>query len=148
MDPVLPTILVADDDPEIRRVMARFLARDRFAVLLAADGGEALDLFERTPGLAAAVIDLVMPNREGIETIREIRRRCPHVKILAISGAFSGGFLPVARMLGANATLAKPFAREAFSDALWSVLHERNQAPAPSAQRDHPRSAPNAFSRV
>jgi two-component system, cell cycle sensor histidine kinase and response regulator CckA len=132
VDPLLPTILVADDDAQIRAVLGRFLTRDGFNVLLAADGREALELFARTPGIAVAVIDLVMPNREGIETIQEIRRQCPRVKIVAMSGAFNGDFLPAARLLGADATVAKPVQLTVFRDTLWAVLNERNQGAASS----------------
>ena len=103
-----PTVLLADDDDQIRQLLRIMLDAAGYKVLLAADGHEALTLFAQHPGVSVAVIDLVMPNKEGIETIRAMREQSPRVPIIAMSGAFDGQFLPTARMLGADATLAKP----------------------------------------
>jgi CheY-like chemotaxis protein len=140
-----PTVLVADDDPSIREMLSVFLSGEQYNVLLAADGREALDLFMHTPGVSVVLIDLVMPNREGIETIQAIRRSRVDVKIVAMSGAFEGQLLPVAECLGADMTLDKPINLEALRDAL-SVLalrgtdHHRARrrgVPAGFVRREH-----------
>jgi DNA-binding NarL/FixJ family response regulator len=51
----------------------------------------------------------VMPEQEGLETIRQLRADLPHVRVVAMSGAFDGKFLNVARAFGADAVLQKPF---------------------------------------
>jgi CheY-like chemotaxis protein len=87
-------------------------------VLLAADGREAIHVFERSPEISIVLTDLVMPNQEGIDAIRAMRRRRPEVVIVAMSGAFHGQFLPVAKALGADATLSKPFTLDVLRQTL------------------------------
>ena len=73
----------------------------------AATAGEAFRLLEGQP-IDLVLTDLVMPDDEGIAMIREIRRRFPSVKTVAMSGARFGPFLRAAELLGAQATLSKP----------------------------------------
>ncbi|MGH9656022.1 MAG: response regulator [Bryobacteraceae bacterium] len=63
-----------------------------------------------------------MPEKEGLETIQELRRKYPEVKILAISGTFGGSYLKMASRLGADGILAKPFQREQFLEAVENSL--------------------------
>ena len=102
----VPRILVVDDDPDIRGVIREFLTPDGYEVRLAANGREAFGI------LGFEDVDLVltdlMPDREGIELIQEIRQRFPAVKTVAMSGAVFGPYLRAAELLGANATLSKP----------------------------------------
>ena len=76
-------------------------------VLLAADGREAIEILEEHQ-VDLVVTDLVMLDQEGLETIMAIRRLAPQMKIVAMSGAFGGAYLAVARKLGADAILTKP----------------------------------------
>ena len=69
-----------------------------------------------------AITDLIMPEQEGIETIRELRRAYPAKKILAISGFDGAQYLEAARMLGADATLAKPFKQQQLLNELNQLL--------------------------
>ena len=75
----VPRILVVDDDPDIRGVIREFLTPDGYEVRLAANGREAFGIlgFE---DVDLVLTDLVMPDREGIEMIQEIRQRFPAVK--------------------------------------------------------------------
>jgi len=66
--------------------------------------------------------DLAMPRREGIETIIEIRRRFPHVKVIALSGVFGDLYLDMARRLGAAAAFAKPVRIDVLRVAVETVL--------------------------
>ena len=102
-------ILVIDDDPQLRRLLGRVLTATGHAVHEAKNGREGIDMFNLT--LPALVItDLVMPDTEGIETIRELRRAAPALPILAISGGSNHPlYLRAATELGATAALAKPF---------------------------------------
>jgi DNA-binding response OmpR family regulator len=105
------TILVIDDDPLARELIARALRREGHEPLLAPDGRRGLALFrDAAPDLV--ITDIIMPDTEGIETIREMRGLRPDAKIIAISG---GGLLPrgdllsLAAKFGASEIMAKPF---------------------------------------
>ena len=116
-------VLVADDNPQLRRLLGLLLRAEGHEVVEAADGAEALRACRAAP-FDLLLCDLVMPNKEGLETIREARRDFPGLKIVAMSGGVrSGGdFLKVARLMGADAALAKPFTRQELLDALGEVL--------------------------
>ena len=107
----MTTILVIEDDAAFRRMVVRVLAGAGHEVSEASDGREGLALF-RAHHPALVITDILMPEREGIETIRQLRREAESVAIIAISG---GGappylrYLDFASKLGADATLAKPF---------------------------------------
>jgi CheY-like chemotaxis protein len=103
-------ILIIDDDVGMRRTASRMLRRGGHKVVEAEDGVEGLRVF-RTERPDIVVSDIVMPEKEGIETILELRRENPALQILAISGDLTGSttYLRLAEMLGANGTLAKPF---------------------------------------
>ena len=100
-------ILVVDDESFIRDFFREVLEMAGFEVILAENGKRAVTLLhERKVDLV--IMDLVMPEQEGVETIQALRRSYPDIKIVAMSGAFGGQFLKTATMLGARATLAKP----------------------------------------
>src|SRR5689334_12354406 len=108
------TILVIDDDEAVRYAISRVARQAGFAVALAANGEEGLDLLDRVSP-ALVITDLIMPEKEGLETIRELRQRRPDLPIIAISGGgrlVGRDFLDVARKLGAQEALAKPFEPE------------------------------------
>jgi DNA-binding response OmpR family regulator len=105
------TILIIDDEPMIRHLAARILDRAGFRTISAANGVQGLARFRRERP-ALVITDLIMPEREGIETIRYIRREGANIPIIAISGGTLTGtadFLAMARELGATAILRKPF---------------------------------------
>jgi DNA-binding response OmpR family regulator len=112
-------ILVIDDDHDICRLIKDALSRNGYEVTVANDGHEGLSKFY-AGRFDTVLTDLVMPGKEGIETIRELRHRAPDLRILAMSGdtATGGGYLRMAQALGANATLAKPFAMQSLLDAI------------------------------
>ena len=100
-------VLVVDDDPSVRRLLATVLQEDGFDVLEASNGKEALGIVDKGR-IDILLTDLVMPEKEGLETIRELKRLHPQLKSIAMSGAFGGRFLEVAKLFGARATIAKP----------------------------------------
>ena len=104
-------VLLVDDDIELLRQLAIAFLRAGHEVQCAVDGEKALAQFDAAAP-DAVVIDLIMPVREGIETIIAMRARRPDAKILAISGGLRRSpetFLSMALRLGADAVLPKPF---------------------------------------
>ncbi|MGH7256129.1 MAG: response regulator [Nitrospirales bacterium] len=103
-------ILIIDDDEPLRRMLARALAREGFEVLVAADGQEGVRL-HRAHSADLIITDILMPDQEGLETIAQLRRDSPAVKIIAISGAgdhLGLDVLEVAKRLGAATAIRKP----------------------------------------
>jgi CheY-like chemotaxis protein len=122
-------ILVIDDEPQVRRLIKQMLTRAAHEVAEAADGDEGLACIRaQMPDLI--ITDILMPNREGIETIREVRRLAPTLPILVISGnAGSALYMEMAKMLGAHAALAKPFRSAELLRAVADLLAEPPQPP-------------------
>jgi DNA-binding response OmpR family regulator len=103
-------ILVVDDDPAIRDSVAMVLEGAGFLVDQAEQGVTGMRLLRaHAPDLV--ITDILMPQKEGIETIREIRAVLPHTPIIAISGGTDTGadYLKMAQTFGATEVLAKPF---------------------------------------
>jgi hypothetical protein len=117
-------ILVADDDAPVRAFLRAVLESDGYEVTEAADGKQALQGV-RTGRVDLVITDLVMPEQEGIETIRALRKEVPGIGIIAISGAFDGQFLKAARMLGANLALGKPLDAGLLLSSVAEVLKPR-----------------------
>lgn len=115
------TIVVADDEDAYRETIARFLRQSGYFPVEVADGQAAIDRIGEG-GIDLLITDLVMPRKEGIETIRELRRTHPDLPIIAMSGAVEGSYLKAAGKLGACATLAKPFASRELLAAVSAVL--------------------------
>ncbi len=109
-------ILVIDDEASIRSLLSRCLEPFGHEVVEAPDGVAGIRLFESSP-FDLVITDLFMPEKEGIETILDLREKCPEVKILVVSGGIAPGretddrFGPLAdaEALGADASLEKPF---------------------------------------
>ncbi len=112
----MPRILIIDDDDLIREMLRAVLEREGYDVLDASDGREGLRVFMKNP-VDLVVTDLVMPEKEGIEIIIELRRNFPDLKIIAISGGGTVGgsqYLDVAGKLGADKILGKPLKLREF----------------------------------
>jgi PAS domain S-box-containing protein len=103
------TILVIDDDPAVSGMLERVLIGAGYGVLVAGDGRLGMDALKRE-AVDLVITDLVMPEQEGIETVRMLHGQQPDLPVIAISGAFGGSLLKAAAMLGASATLTKPIA--------------------------------------
>jgi two-component system cell cycle sensor histidine kinase/response regulator CckA len=111
------SILVVDDDESVLNFLHDILSQMGFRVHATTNGAEVSNIVDREDP-AVVITDLVMPVREGIETIRMLRQQFPAVKVIAMSGAFSGQFLRAAKHLGADATLRKPIRREVLERVL------------------------------
>lgn len=104
-------ILVADDDEQYRLMLQRTLERAGYVVSTADNGVTALAAAKATDH-DLAVMDLLMPEKEGLETIRELRQLRPGLPIIAITGGGRGNpadYLRAAKLLGARGALEKPF---------------------------------------
>ena len=119
----MPRILVVDDEEQVRRVLKLMLERAGHEVDTAADGNQAVAMFD--PARHDLVItDIVMPEKEGIETIQELRQKSAGVKIIAISG---GGrispqeYLVWAERFGVHRTFTKPLARDQLLDTITEL---------------------------
>jgi len=114
-------ILFVDDDAQVVMFASEVLRDAGYEVLVGEDGNVALALVEKEP-LDLVITDLVMREREGLETMMRLRKSHPDLPVVAISGAFGGHFLRSAAMLGARATLAKPFSGEDLLNVVKNVF--------------------------
>jgi CheY-like chemotaxis protein len=117
-------ILVVDDNDDLRATIGALLTADGFEVALAADGQAALAQQQASPA-DLVLTDLFMPDKDGIETIIELRKLSPEIKIVAMSGWTStqgSDYLQVAREIGAVHTLQKPFDPAELSRVLRRLL--------------------------
>lgn len=120
------TILVIDDDYELLAALQRAHTRAQPAWQLACvmESQVALDVSE-AEGVAVAVVDLIMPDRDGMEVIRDLKRARPGLPIVAISGTSSaqhGSLHSAALALGADRILLKPFTFQDLSEAIEQTL--------------------------
>ena len=116
-------ILVIDDNVVVRNTIIQMLESEGYAVVSAEDGRRGLSVF-RSERPDLVITDIIMPEKEGIETIRDIRSEAPDTKIIAISGGGRMGntdFLKIARQLGASDVIAKPLDPDYFI----SVVRDR-----------------------
>jgi DNA-binding response OmpR family regulator len=117
-------ILVTDDEAGVRKFFRIALEQAGYEVTEAENGKQALK--QALAGRVDVVItDLVMPEQEGIETIRALRKEAPGIGIIAVSGAFGGMFLNHAKMLGADVVLGKPVGAELLLAKVAEVLEAR-----------------------
>jgi CheY-like chemotaxis protein len=117
-------ILVIDDDELVRFTLKTILEEDNHEVAVAKDGVEGTALFTSQP-YPLVITDLIMPEKEGMETIIELRKNYPDTKIIAISGGGQMGvsnLLKVAQRIGADQAIAKPFGRDEVLDCVKECL--------------------------
>ena len=117
-------ILIIDDETQVRKILIKLLEGNKYQVIDAIDGNQGIKLFkEYRPDLI--ITDLIMPEKEGLETIRELKKANPDVKIIAISG---GGivdpktYLDLASKLGAVRTFAKPVDNDILLSTIKDIL--------------------------
>jgi DNA-binding response OmpR family regulator len=119
-------ILVIDDDGLLRDAVRVTLQAAGYEVIEAADGEAALQL-QRERGADLFLVDIFMPERDGLEVIRELRVRDPRAKIVAMSGGGRSGLIDVlgaAAAFGASRTLSKPFLPRDLLTAVRELLAE------------------------
>jgi CheY-like chemotaxis protein len=123
-----PRVLIVDDDSLVRGTFRDILGGAGFEVYEAADGSEAVALIEGDIAVDVVITDVLMPEKEGIETIVEIRKRRPRVPIIAVSGGGLRGnldFLGIAGKFGADRTLVKPIDRAKLIETVRELLADR-----------------------
>ena len=120
----MPRILVIDDEQLLRSTVVLILTRAGFTVEEASDGQAGIVMFHKNPP-DIVLTGIFMPNRDGIEIIKELKHSSPRTKIIAMTG---GGHLRMmeiaaaAQVLGADHVLDKPFDSESLLAAINAVL--------------------------
>ena len=126
-------IFVFDDEISILLMLKKMLEKDGHEVETALNGKEGIDLFEKgKPDLL--ITDIIMPEKEGLETIFTIRKKYPDLKIIAISGGGRIGpdeYLPVAKLLGASVVFHKPLIPKEFMQTVSALLNEKEDKDLP-----------------
>lgn len=121
----MPSILVVDDEDQIRHLIRETLEQVGYHITEARDGKEALEQYRLAP-TDLVIMDILMPNQDGLETTVALRREFPDVKVIVITGGSDMigmlNFLDVAKMLGAHSTLQKPFEMKALLDTVQAEL--------------------------
>lgn len=116
-------ILVVDDRPDVLGFVCAELESAGYAVQAAENGRQALEKQGEQPA-DVMLVDIFMPEMDGLETIDRVRAQFPRTRIVAMSSGARGlqDYLKVARDIGADATLQKPFARDELLQVLKTVL--------------------------
>ncbi len=121
---MMARILIIEDDNEVREYLESVISRAGYEVISAENGKEGVELFATQPA-DLVVTDIIMPEKDGIETIMDLRRGNPDLKVIAISGGGRSepeNYLHSARLLGANRTMKKPFTNQEMLAAIAELL--------------------------
>ena len=121
----MPSILVVDDEDQIRQLIRDTLEQAGYDVQEARDGKQGLERYRAKPA-DLVIMDILMPDQDGLESIMTLRREFPASRVIAITGGTDMigilNFLDVAKMLGARRTLQKPFDMQTLLEAAKSEL--------------------------
>jgi CheY-like chemotaxis protein len=118
------SILVVDDEPGIRELLCLMLETSGYTVMAAEDGLQAPKILAANP-IDLVITDLLMPERDGLEFITEVRKKFPQVKIIAMSGGghiARDSYLRIAKNFGAHVLLEKPFSQAGVLEAIETAL--------------------------
>lgn len=136
------TILIADDELEVRAYFELALKCMGYRVELAQDGDEALACLRTSEhSIAAVLLDIMMPGRDGLDTLREIRVLNPNLPVIIVSGASSTLNVVAAMKSGATDFLSKPVAHDDLRKAVLRVLELKLVEPSPPPCRQGPATA-------
>ncbi len=122
-------ILVIDDEQSVLEVLRKILQFEGYDVITATNGEEGVELFRQTP-CDLVITDMVMPGKDGLQTILDLRQEDPDLPVIAVSG---GGtiskerYLVVAGYLDKVITIAKPFSVESITEAVVKLLSETDE---------------------
>lgn len=123
-------VLIIDDNASMRLTLSAWLVKMGYTTTEAATGIEGIDAFKREK-FDIVISDILMPGKNGLETISEVRSINTQVKIIAISGAGintkGNNLLELATEIGAHIAIAKPFGFSELKEALKSVGEEQNE---------------------
>jgi two-component system, cell cycle sensor histidine kinase and response regulator CckA len=119
-------ILIADDEPAVADFVERALALMGLRAVVVSDGAEAVKVAQSFQGsLDCAILDVMMPKMNGVDSAEAIRRITPELPIIFMSGFFSPELLQRSNTMAHVAFLQKPFALSQLRDLLTQVLHEK-----------------------
>jgi len=131
-------ILLIDDDDGMRSVLTRTLKRAGYEVIPSANGHDGLERATDGSQIDLVITDLIMPGVEGVEVILNLKQLHPELRVIAISGGGRNSparYLDIASMVGADATLAKPFSNDELLGVVRSILEDQ-PAPSPDTAGD------------
>ena len=120
----MKSILVVDDDNQIQKALTAILSNAGFTVRSAGSGKEAIASYQAKPA-ALVILDVYMPDMDGVETLQALHAMDRCVKVVAISGmgsSLSAVCLKIISKLGALAILEKPFTKEELLQTVWPLL--------------------------
>lgn len=122
-------ILVIDDDTQVRGMLRAVLQDAGYEVIEAEDGNRGLRLF-RDNEVHLIITDIIMPDKEGLETIMDVKKESPDVRIIAISGGARVGpfsYLTLAEKFGAHRVFSKPLPMQELLEAIEELLHSEDR---------------------
>ena len=123
----MPTILLVDDDPHVLSTYGKVLRDSGYSVTQAANGVLAIEAL-RANAFDLVIVDLIMPESDGVEVIDYTHTNLPQIKIVAMTGGgilSAQDYLKMAQHLGATYTLAKPCSREDLLAIVGEALHRQ-----------------------
>src|SRR5258706_10262049 len=142
----MKTLLIGEDEMEVRGYLEMALKCLGYSVERAQDGDEVLACLQSSRSeICAVLLDLTMPNRDGIDTLREIRRIRPDLPVVVISGDTSPLSVVAAMKTGATDFLSKPVLHEQLREALERAIELQSSRPATPLQRVSTPAAKTAF---
>jgi DNA-binding response OmpR family regulator len=128
------SILVVDDEANIRRIVASYLRVEGFEVIEAADGRTALSAFDRSsPDLV--ILDVMMPGGDGIDVLRELRRRSD-VYVIMLTARAEETDRVIGLSVGADDYITKPFGAKELVARVKAVLRRRREGPGPTGDEE------------
>lgn len=120
-------ILIIDDEKPIRLMLRKLLESQGYTVTDASDGTEGLKRYQEHPA-DLIITDIIMPDKEGIETIIALKKQNPDIKIIAMSGGGKNKpdrYLQTAKLLGAKETFEKPIRKEKLLQAIQNLIQHK-----------------------
>ncbi len=117
-------IIVIDDDCQVRLMLKKMLESEGYRVTVASNGNEGIKSQRDNPA-DLIITDLIMPEKEGIETISELKQEFPDIKIIAMSGGGKnepGVYLHAAKIIGAIHTFHKPIKKDELLGTIKSLI--------------------------
>jgi two-component system, chemotaxis family, chemotaxis protein CheY len=139
---LMPRILIIDDEPLVRSVLRSILERNGHTVVDASNGRDGLELWCHSPS-DLLLIDIFMPDVDGIEVIMQLKRVWPRAKIIAMTGGARKSDTTslvalAARQLGAQHILMKPFTKLTLLAAISTVLNPEERTRDKESQSETP----------
>jgi len=129
-------ILIADDDPVIRHLLASILKREGHTVVVVNDGREAYRILQHDADFGAIIIDMMMPHLEGLDIIRHMRteKRLARIPVMLITSEQALGLMKESFAAGATVFLPKPFSAEQLQTMLRLLLSKSDRGNQPPTQ--------------